>query len=252
LQPGSFPAEAAKLLPVSVAVIGGTGDEGFGLSLRLARAGEDVVIGSRAEDRGQAAAQKAADVLGLGSGSGTRGGIEGTSNEKAAAACDIVFVTVPYAGQAEIYRSIKDALRPGAIVCDTTTPLATAVGRPAWHVVTPWEGSAAEQAKAIMPKGMRLVSGFQTVSGHALQELEHDLEGDVLLCGAEAEAKAVIGALVEKIPNLRWIDAGPLSMARIVEPLTAVLVSVNRSYGITNAGISLTGRQKWGPPRAQG
>ena len=118
--------------------------------------------------------------------------------------------------------------------------------------MTPWEGSAAEQAKAILPKGVRLVSGFQTVSGHALQELEHPLEGDVLLCGAEAEAKAAIGVLVEKIQNLRWIDAGPLSMARIVEPLTAVLVSVNRSYGITNAGISLTGRQKWGPPRAQG
>lgn len=233
---------------MSVAIIGGTGDEGFGLSLRLARAGEDVVIGSRAEERGQAAAQKAADILGLGSGAGTRGSIEGTSNEKAAAACGVVFVTVPYAGQAEIYRSIKDALRPDALVCDTTTPLATAVGRPAWHVVSPWEGSAAEQAKAILPKGIRLVSGFHTVSGHALQELERPLEGDVLLCGAEAEAKAAIGVLVEKIPNLRWADAGPLSMARIVERLTAVLVSVNRAYGTDRAGIALTGKETWGPP----
>jgi hypothetical protein len=235
---------------VSVAIIGGTGDEGFGLALRLARAGEDVVIGSRAEERGQAAAQKAAEILGLGSGAGTRGTIEGTSNEKAAAG-DVVFVTVPYAGQAEIYRSIRDSLRPEAIVCDTTTPLATAVGRPAWHVVTPWEGSAAEQAKAVLPKGIRLVSGFHSVSGHALQDLEHPLEGDVLLCGGEAEAKAAIGALVEKIPNLRWVDAGPLSMARILERITAVLVSVNRAYGTTNAGISLTGREKWGPPPAR-
>ena len=244
-------AGRTKLGPVSVAIIGGTGDEGFGLALRLARAGEDVVIGSRAEERGQAAAQKAADILGLGSGAGTRGSIEGTSNEKAAAAGDVVFVTVPYAGQAEIYRSIRDVLRSEAVVCDTTTPLATAVGRPAWHVVTPWEGSAAEQAKAVLPKGVRLVSGFHTVSGHALQDLEHPLEGDVPLCGGEAEAKAAIGALVEKIPNLRWVDAGPLSMARILERITAVLVSVNRAYGISNAGIALTGHKTWGPPPAE-
>jgi NADPH-dependent F420 reductase len=115
-------------------------------------------------------------------------------------------------------------------------------------VVTPWEGSAAEQAKAILPKGIRLVSGFQTISGHALQDLEHPIEGDVPLCGAESEAKAAVGALVEKIPNLRWVDAGPLSMARIVERLTAVLVSVNRGYHIRSAGISLTGREQWGPP----
>jgi NADPH-dependent F420 reductase len=236
---------------VSVAIIGGTGDEGFGLALRLARAGEDVVIGSRAEERGQAAAEKAADILGLGSGAGTRGGIEGTSNEKAAAACDVVFVTVPYAGQAEIYRSLKDALRPEAIVCDTTTPLATAVGRPPWHLVTPWEGSAAEQAKAILPKGVRLVSGFHTVSGHALQDIDRPLEGDVMLCGGNAGGKASIGALVERIPNLRWVDAGPLSMARILERMTAVLVSVNRTYGLTEAGISVTGRDAWGRPPAK-
>jgi NADPH-dependent F420 reductase len=229
---------------VSIAIIGGTGDEGFGLALRLARAEHEVVIGSRAEDRGKAAAQKAAGILGT--------SLDGTSNEKAAAACDVVFVTVPYAGQAEIYRSIKDSLRPDAIVCDTTTPLAAAVGRPAWQVLTPWEGSAAEQAKAILPKSVRLVSGFQTISGHALQDLDHDLEGDVPLCGSDAESKAVIGGLVESIPRLRWVDAGPLSMARVVERLTAMLVSVNRAYGITTAGVALTGREAWGSPPAKG
>ena len=232
---------------MSVAIIGGTGDEGFGLALRLARAGEDVVIGSRAEDRGKGAAEKAAGILG----SGLTGSVDGTSNEKAAAACDVVFVTVPYAGQAEIYKSIRESLRPDAIVCDTTTPLASAVGRPAWQVLTPWEGSAAEQAKAILPKTVRLVSGFQTISGHALQNLDHEMVGDVPLCGAEAEAKAMIGALVERIPSLRWVDAGPLSMARVTERLTAMLVSVNRAYGITTGGIALTGRDSWGAPPAK-
>jgi NADPH-dependent F420 reductase len=238
---------------MGIAIIGGTGDEGFGLALRLAMAGEQVVIGSRAEDRGQAAADKAREILGIGTGSGTRGEISGTSNQEAVASCDVVMVTVPYAGQAEIYRSIKDAVRQEAVVCDATSPLATAVGRPAWQVVTPWEGSAAEQAKAILRKDVRFVAGFHTVSAEALQAVEHPMDGDVLLCGGDVEAKATIGALVEGIPNLRWVDAGPLSMARIVERLTAILVSVNRSYSIKDAGFKLTGRDAWGqPPKAHG
>ena len=233
---------------MSVAIIGGTGDEGFGLALRLAMGGESVVIGSRAEERGQAAADKAREILGIGTGSGTRGEISGTSNQDAAAACEVVIVAVPYAGQAEIYRSIKDSIRPGAIVCDATSPLATAVGRPAWQVVTPWEGSAAEQAKALLRKDTSLVSAFHTVSADALQDLDREMEGDVLVCGAEAEAKAAIGALIERIPNLRWVDGGVLSMARILERLTAVLVSVNRTYGIKEAGLRVTGRDAWGVP----
>lgn len=234
-----------------IAIIGGTGDEGFGLALRLAMAGEEVVIGSRSEERGHAAAARAREILELGAGAGTRGEVSGTTNDEAAACAEVVFVTVPYAGQSEIYRSIRDALRPGTIVCDTTTPLASAVGRPAWQVLTPWEGSAAEQARAILRKDVALVAGFHTVAAEPLQDLEHPVEGDVLLCGADDQAKATVGGLVERIPNLRWVDVGPLSMARIVERLTAVLVNVNRIYGITGAGVALTGREKWGrpPPR---
>lgn len=227
-----------------VAIIGGTGDEGFGLALRLARAGEPVVIGSRSAEKGEAAAAEARRIL------GDDANVTGATNQEASGS-DIVFVTVPFAGQAEIYRSIKDSFAEGAIVCDATSPLATAVGRPAWQVVTPWEGSAAEQAKAIVPKHVRLVSGFQTISGEALRDLDRTLEGDVLLSGADAEAKAAIGSLVERIPNLRWVDAGPLSMARIVERFTAVLVSVNRSYGLRDAGFRVTGRDGWGTPPAR-
>jgi 8-hydroxy-5-deazaflavin:NADPH oxidoreductase len=233
---------------VPIAIIGGTGDEGFGLALRLAVAGEEVIIGSRSDERGQAAADKASDVLELGAGSGTRGEISGATNDDAAAACDIVFVTVPFAGQAEIYRSIVPALRSDVLVCDTTTPLATAVGRPAWQVVRPWEGSAAEQAKALLPKHVQLVAGFHTIAAEPLQALQHPVDGDVLLCGADKDAKRRIGALIEKIPNLRWVDAGVLSMARVIEPLTALLVSVNRNYRLKKAGIRLTGREDWGRP----
>jgi len=227
---------------MSVVIVGGTGDEGFGLALRLARAGEHVIIGSRSHERGEGAAQKAMEVLGDGA------NVEGTSNEEAVASADVVLVTVPFAGQADTYRGLKSAFRADAIVCDCTSPLATAVGGRAWQVVRPWHGSAAEQAEALLPKTIRLVSGFQTISGEELQRLDDNLAGDVLLCGADPEAKAVIGELVEKIPDLRWVDAGALSMARIVETLTAVMVQVNRTYGIHRTGIALTGREAWGAP----
>jgi len=229
---------------VHIAVIGGTGDEGFGLALRLARAGHDVTIGSRSEERGAQAAERARELL------GDDLPVDGTANEMAAAGAEIVFVTVPYAGQADIYRSIAPHVPAGRIVVDTTTPLATAVGGRPWQVVRPWHGSAAEQAKALLPKEARLVAGFHTVSAEPLQDLAHPVEGDVLLCGADAEAKAVVGGLVDQIPNLRWIDAGDLSTARIVEPLTALMVSVNRKYRLKDTGIALTGRESWGRPDA--
>ena len=231
---------------MTVAIIGGTGDEGFGLAVRLGRAGVPILIGSRAEDRGRSAAAKAREVA------GADAPIDGTSNEAATAASDVVLVTVPFAGQAEIYRSIKDAVRPNAVVCDATTPLASAIGRPAWQVLTPWEGSAAEQAKAILPAHARMVAGFHTISAELLHDFGQPMHGSVLLCGADAEAKAAIGGLVEQIPDLEWIDVGPLSMARIIERLTAVMISVNRVYGIRDAGVVLTGRESWGRPPERG
>ena len=227
---------------VNIAVIGGTGDEGFGLAVRLARAGHQVVIGSRSEERGAQAAERARRRL------GDDTPVDGTSNDTAAAGAELVFVTVPYAGQAEIYRSIKDQVPPGRVLVDTTTPLATAVGGRPWQVVRPWHGSAAEQAEAILGPGVRLVAGFHTVSAEPLQDLERPVEGDVLLCGDDPEAKRSVGELVEQIPNLRWIDAGGLAMARVVEPLTALLVSVNRGYKLREAGIKLVGRDQWGSP----
>jgi NADPH-dependent F420 reductase len=227
---------------MAVAIIGGTGDEGFGLAVRLARAGAQVLIGSRSREKGEVAAEKAREIA------GSDASIEGTSNDAAAAASDTVLVTVPFAGQAEIYRSIRDHVRERAVVCDATSPLATVVGRPAWQVVTPWEGSAAEQAKAILPPAVRMVSGFHTISSEALHEFDRPLDGDVLLCGSDGEAKASIGDLVQTMPNLGWVDAGPLSMARVIERLTALMISVNRAYGTRDAGIRIVGRDSWNRP----
>jgi NADPH-dependent F420 reductase len=193
-----------------VAVIGGTGAEGFGLALRLARAGHDVTIGSRDAARG-------------------------------AEAADVVVVSVPFAGMVEIYRSIAPALQPGQVVLDCTSPLMSAVGGKAWQTIRPWHGSAAELAAELVPEGVPVVAGLHTVAAHALQALEQPLDSDTLLCSDDDDAKAKAGELLEGIDGLGWVDAGPLANARIAEPLTALLIAVNRRYRIKDAGFRITG-----------
>ncbi len=229
---------------MDVAVVGGTGAEGFGLALRLAKAGHRVTIGSRDAERGARSAATATERAG--------GTVEGTDNAGAAAAAGgdgVVVVTVPYAGQAEIYRSIKDAVAPGAVVLDATSPLATAVGGRPWQVLRPWHGSAAEQARAILGEGPRVVAGLHTIAAEPLHALDREIESDVLLCGDDADAKARVGSLIDGIPGLRWVDGGRLEMARVAEPLTALLIAINRAYGIRDAGFRIVGRDAWGPGR---
>jgi len=226
---------------VDVAVIGGTGEEGYGLSLRLARAGEHVIIGSRSQDKGAATATTARALL------GADANIDGMTNEQAAPPEAIVSVTVPYAGQADIYRAIAPHVPQAAIVVDCTSPLGIAVGGRAWQVVRPWHGSAAEQAKALLGSKGKIVAAFHTIAGSRLQDLEHPMDSDVLVCG-DAEGKVVVGGLIEKIPNLRWVDCGDLSQARISETLTALLISINRAYKVHDAGFRITGRDSWGRP----
>jgi NADPH-dependent F420 reductase len=227
---------------MDVAIIGGTGEEGFGLALRLGRAGHRVVIGSRSEEKGAGRAADAREILGAGA------EIDGTTNEAAAESCEVVFVTVPFAGQADIYRAIKKHVAPGKVVCDATSPLATAVGGRAWHVVRPWHGSAAEQAAAIVNPAVRMTAAFHTISAEQLNALDTPMDSDVLVCGDDPEAKAIVGGLVDQIPDLRWVDAGLLSQARIVETLTALLVSINRGYKVRDSGFRITGRDRWGAP----
>lgn len=226
---------------MEVGVVGGTGREGFGLALRLASAGHRVTIGSRDEERGRRAAQRLRERLG-------DVPAEGALNERAVRSAEIVFVTVPFVGQADVYRAIRPHLPEEVVVVDTTCPLATSVGGRAWQVVRPWHGSAAEQASAILRGRGHLVSGFHSVAARALQHVERAIEGDVLLSGHDRDAKELVGGLVEQIPHLRWVDVGDLSMARVIEPLTAMLISVNRIYRADEATLRLVGDEDWGRP----
>jgi NADPH-dependent F420 reductase len=225
---------------VNVAIIGGTGAEGFGLALRLAKAGHHVTIGSRAAERGAESAARGVDLL------GHDAILEGTENADATASRDVVIVTVPFAGMAEIYTSIAPALAPGQIVLDATSPLMVAVGGRAWEPIRTWQGSAAEFAATLLPDGVRMVAGLHTVAAHALQALDQPLDSDVLVCGDDADAKATVGSLVEDIPGMRWVDCGPLANARITENLTALLISINRRYKVKDSGFRIVGRDSWG------
>jgi NADPH-dependent F420 reductase len=216
-----------------VAIVGGTGDEGFGLAARWATAGIPIVIGSRDAGRAEEAATRLTELV-------PSADVDGIENPAAAAAAPIVVVTVPFAGQAPIYKSIADHISEGAVVVDCTVPVAAAVGGRVTHTLGVWEGSAAQQAASLLAKGTAVCAAFHTLAAAALIELDAPLEGDVLVCGPKA-GKAKVAALVEAIPHLRFVDAGSLENARIVEPITALLVGINHRYKTDRAGVRITG-----------
>jgi 8-hydroxy-5-deazaflavin:NADPH oxidoreductase len=228
---------------MDVAIVGGTGAEGFGLALRLAKAGHHVTIGSRSAEKAAASVEEAKAILGAGA------TIDGAVNADSIPGKTVVFVTVPFEGQAVIYDAIKDAVGAETVVCDCTSPLMAAVGGRASHVLRPWHGSAAEFAKSILPKGTRLVAAFHTIAADVLRDLEEDVDSDALVMGDDADAKAVVGSLIGDIPGMRWVDCGGLQMARIAEGLTPLLISINGRYKVRESGFRVTGREAWGDPR---
>lgn len=216
-----------------VAVLGGTGNEGGGLALRWARAGIPVVIGSRRAAKAEDAAAGYRDRV-------PRADISGAENAEAAASCNVVVITVPFTGLAATCKAVAGSLRPGTVVIDATVPVAASVGgRPTEMLGAPG-GSAARFARSLLPDEVHVCSAFHSLSAAALYDLDVELEGDVLACGPKA-AKPTVEALVEALPRLRFVDAGGLSMAAVVEPLTALLIGINHRYGTDRSGIHITG-----------
>jgi NADPH-dependent F420 reductase len=228
-----------------VAVIGGTGDLGFGLALRWAKAGVSVLIGSRDETKAQAAAERLKATLSAGLLQDMAPGplVEGLENVQAADQASVVVLAVPFSAQAAIVKTIRSALRD-TILVDATVPLAAAVGGRATRLLGVWQGSAAEQARELVPAETPVLAAFHNVSADALQDLAAPLDGDVLICGDDEPAKHALFPLVELIEGLRPIDAGPLEMARVVEGITALLVSLNRRYRVAHSGIRITGLEE--------
>ncbi len=213
-----------------IAVIGGTGNEGLGLALRWARSGQyRVIIGSRQAEKAERVAAELNARLG-------QALIRGMANPEAAAAADIAALTVPYSAHVATLESIRAGLT-GKILVDVTVPLQPPrVSR----VYIPLGGSAAAEAQALLGDSVRVVAAFQNVGAVHLQDLDHPIACDVLVCGDDPEAKAEAIALAGAI-GARGLDAGPLQNAVVVEGLTAVLIGINRRYKVTGAGIRITG-----------
>ncbi|MCW2953160.1 MAG: NADPH-dependent reductase [Conexibacter sp.] len=214
-------------------IVGATGDLGFGLALRLAKAGTPVVIGSRDGDRAeQAAEQAAARVPGA--------EIRGLENPEAAAQSEIVVVSVPFPSQAPTLKSLRGVLREGQIVVDVTAPLASTVGGRATRVLQVWQGSAAQQAQELVPRGVTVVSALHTVSAAHLADLDYVFDEDVLVTGDDRDARRRVAELVERVEGLRAVDCGKLEVARLTEQLTALTIAINIRHRAT-AGIKITG-----------
>ncbi|HET6867735.1 MAG TPA: NADPH-dependent F420 reductase [Solirubrobacteraceae bacterium] len=215
----------------SICIVGGTGALGYGLALRLGKAGVPIIIGSRDEQRAQEAARRASDFIPE---------CAGRQNAEAVQGAKIVILSVPFRNQSETLTNLKDVLKPDQILVDATVPLAAAVSGKATRTLGVWQGSAAQQAQEMAPEGVRVVSAFHTVSAALLTDLDHELNEDVLICGDRKADKAEVAKLVDAIPGLRPVDCGPLEMARIVEQLTPLIISMNVRNKV-RAGIRITG-----------
>lgn len=214
---------------MKIAILGGTGDEGFGLGFRWAAAGHEIIIGSRKEEKGAEAAVSMREKLPIGN-------ISGTDNLSAVQQAELVVLSVPYWAQASTLDSVKSALE-GKTLLTVVAP----TGEKAARVHRLESGlSAAEEAQNQLGDGTRVVAAFQNIGAHHLLDLDHEMDCDVLVCGEKKEDKAVALQLCQDA-GLRGVNAGALQNARAVEELTAVLIAINVIHKVKSAGIRITG-----------
>jgi NADPH-dependent F420 reductase len=215
----------------TIAIVSGTGAEGFGLASRLAHAGARVIVGSRDAQKAQDAARRI-------------GKAEGKLNADAVKDADIVILTVPLVAQIPTLKSLQASFRPSAILVDATVPLEAAIGGRVSHTLTLWAGSAAQQAARYTPPGVSVVAAFHTLSADLLADIDQSIDSDVLICGDSAEAKAVVTGLIAMLPGARAIDAGPLENARLIENAAALVISLNIRHKVKHSGLRITGLEK--------
>ena len=212
-----------------LAILGGTGKEGTGLALRWARAGHQILIGSRSRERAWERARELARQV--------PGGVfDGLPNEAASREGELVVVAVPHTGHRALLADLRPALA-GKIVLETVVPLDFAGPR---LYAPPPDGSAAEEAQAVLGREARVVAGLHALAAHELASLDHPLDADVLICGDDAEAKGVAARLIADL-GVRCLDAGPLTMAATLEGLTAIMVRLNRRYKSKGAALKIIG-----------
>jgi len=211
-----------------IAIVGGTGKEGQGLALGWARAGQEVLIGSRVLERALRAAESVNAAV-------ARAAATGMLNRDAATAGEIVVLTVPYDAHAGTLQDIREAVR-GKILVDVTVPVDPEKPR---RLRVPPGGSATEEAQALLGPETRVVAAFQNISYTHLAHGEA-AACDVLVCGDDADARREAITLAGLL-GFRGLDGGPARNARVVEGLTVLLMEINRRYKVKGAGIRITG-----------
>lgn len=213
----------------TIAVLGGTGAEGSGLAIRLAHAGHEVIIGSRNADK---AARVCQELRALAPGAR----IEHADYRTAAAAAQIVVLTVPHSAQRATVEEVRAELA-GKILVDATVPL---VPPKVARVQLPEGGSAVAAIQTLLGESVRVVSAFQNVSAHHLRELDHAVDCDVLVCGDDVAAREIVIGLAADIGLQAW-HAGPIANSAAAEAMTSVLIALNMRYKTVGAGIRITG-----------
>lgn len=213
----------------TIAILGGTGALGAGLAMRWAKAGYAVTVGSREAAKAESAAASFNEKAGVDT-------IRGLDNPSAAAASDIVALTVPYANHRPMLEAVKAEVQ-GKIFVDATVPLIPPKVR---TVQLPEGGSAAKAAQQFLGDDVRVVSAFQNVAAHLLSELDHKIDCDVLVCGNDPAARETVLDLVTAL-GLRGWHAGRIDNSTVAEALTSALIFINRHYGIDGGGIRITG-----------
>jgi NADPH-dependent F420 reductase len=216
-----------------VPIIGGTGALGFGLALRLTRAGTPVVIGSRDAGRAEEAASSVKEQI-------PEADVNGLENGDAAQQGPIVLLCVPFRNQSENLTNLKGVLQPGQILVDATVPLAAAVSGRATRLLGVPQGSAGLQAAEMVPEGVQVVSALHTVSAATLNHLDQALDEDIPVAGDSVEAKKRVAELIARVDGLRPVNAGRLEASKLIEGLTPLLIGINSRYK-THAGVRITG-----------
>ncbi len=222
---------------MKIGIIGGTGAQGLGIAKRLAIEGEEVIVGSRKEEKALKIVNETNEELK----EYNPKELVGMANEDAAAAADVLILTVPLEAQSATLKTIKEHAK-GKVLLDATVPLETAIGGAVSNPLHINPGSAAERsAKILKDVDVKVVAAFNNISNSHLANIPEPIDCDCLICGDDAESKKIASEIIEKIPDLRAIDIGPLSKAHLIESITPLLIGMNIKYKSHYGGFRITG-----------
>jgi 8-hydroxy-5-deazaflavin:NADPH oxidoreductase len=214
---------------MKIALVGGTGDIGHGFAMRWAPL-HQVVVGSRKAEKAMESVEE------LNSHLGSRGSVSGADNGSAVAQSDLVVLCVPYEHLASVTSDLSGSYT-NQLVISPVVPMS--YNGKYFQFTPPSAGSAAVEARSLLPSSVKLVSAFHTICAAALQDLDRTLKGDIMICGDDKDAKDLVAGLVREVQNMRPLDAGPLEASSMVESLTPMLLNVARRNKLKEAGINI-------------